>query len=92
MLDIAPTSILQAAATALERMAFISIDPIDDAHPAAPPNALRVRVPLTQPDATAVEMIAPLALGCADRRQRHGDGTGPGRLAERCKGRTGGIS
>jgi hypothetical protein len=62
MLNANPQTILEVIATSLERMAFISIDPVDG--PATlPAQPILVRVPLRLPEQGALEMIASRGFG-----------------------------
>jgi hypothetical protein len=55
---------LEIIASALERMAFIVVEPVEGPSPApAPRDPVWVRVPLWLPEAAAVEMIAPESFG-----------------------------
>jgi hypothetical protein len=55
-------TILEVIAAALERMAFVSIEPVEG-RPPAPEDAILIRVPLWLPQKAAVEMIAPRSFG-----------------------------
>jgi hypothetical protein len=55
-------AVLEIISTALERMAFLAVEPVDGCPP-APADPVLVRVPLRLPRQAAVEMIAPESLG-----------------------------
>jgi hypothetical protein len=55
-------TILEVIAAALERMAFVSIEPVEG-HPPLPADPILIRVPLWLPQKAAVEMIAPRSFG-----------------------------